>query len=310
MKRRTAALSITAIVGLFAGLATPAHASTGSITGTSEIAHFDISTHQQPENLVLAPDGSVDLTFNRSREVGSLSSNGKLTILATLPQDAAGTAFVSGIVRISDGTLYVNYNAGSLSGIWHIPPTGGTPQRIVAIPTAGWLNGLGYDAQQNTLYATDSILGAVWKISLADDTASIWAQDTQLQPTTTTGIGANGLKIQDGAVWVSNTSAGTLLSIPISQNLTAGTVTVAAQGVIGIDDFAFTPNGDVVAAQNPISQASIIDPHTGVHTTVLTAANGLSNPTSVAVNGSSVYIASGAYLTGTDPNLLEGTLVE
>ena len=117
MHRRTAALSFTAIIGLSAGLAAPAHADVVSISDTSEIAHFDASTAQQPENLALAPDGSVYLTFNRSREVGRLSRDGELTILATLPQDTAGNAIVSGIVRLSDGTLYVNYNAGSQSGL-------------------------------------------------------------------------------------------------------------------------------------------------------------------------------------------------
>jgi len=37
---------------------------------------------------------------------------------------------------------------------------------------------------------------------------------------------------------------------------------------------------------------------------VLTAADGIENPTSVAVRGKTVYVASGAYLTHTDPNLL------
>jgi hypothetical protein len=37
---------------------------------------------------------------------------------------------------------------------------------------------------------------------------------------------------------------------------------------------------------------------------VLTSADGLSNPTSVAVAGHTIYIPSAAYLTGSDPNLL------
>lgn len=310
MHRRTTALSLTAAVGLFTGFAAPAHAESIAISDTTEIAHFDVSALQQPENLALAPDGSIDLTFNRSREVGRLNQDDELTILATLPQDTTGSAIVSGIVVMGDGTMYVNYNAGSQSGIWRIPTDGGTPQQVVAMPAAGWLNGLAYDAQQGALYATDSTLGAVWKISLTDDTASIWAQDTQLQPSTASGKGANGLKVHDGDVWVSNTTLGTLLRIPISQNGAAGTVSVAAQGVTGIDDFAFASDSQVVAAQNSLSQASVIDVNSGVHTTALTAADGLSNPTSVAVLGDTVYIASGAYFTGTDPNLLEGTLVK
>ncbi|MBE8517388.1 hypothetical protein ILP97_07690 [Amycolatopsis sp. H6(2020)] len=37
---------------------------------------------------------------------------------------------------------------------------------------------------------------------------------------------------------------------------------------------------------------------------LLTAADGLQTPTSVAVHGSKVYVPSAAYLTNTDPHLL------
>jgi hypothetical protein len=39
-------------------------------------------------------------------------------------------------------------------------------------------------------------------------------------------------------------------------------------------------------------------------TVALTSADGLDNPTSVAVRANTAYIASGAYFSGTDPNLL------
>lgn len=305
----TVALAAIALTGITGALGVPVYAADApSITGAHEVAHFDVSAQQQPENLVLEPDGSVDLTFNRALEVGRVSPDGSLTILATLPQAAAGNALVTGIVRMADGTLYVNYAAGGQSGIWRIPPNGGTPQQVVAVPGAQALNGLAYDAGQRALYATDSSLGVVWKISLAQGTASIWAQGTLLQPTTATGKGANGVKVHDGAVWVSNTTLGTLLRIPIQRDGTAGATSVAAQDVTGIDDFAFAPDGEVVAAQNPLSEASIVNVHTGAHTLVLTAADGLSNPTSVAIRGNTVYIASGAYFTRTDPNLLAATL--
>jgi sugar lactone lactonase YvrE len=307
--RRTAILATAGLVGLAAGLGTPAYAAdTLSISDAHVVTHFDVSAYQQPENLVLEPDGSVDLTFNRALEVVRLSPAGTLTTLATLPQDTAGYALVSGIVRMPDGTLYVNYVAGTRSGIWRIPPNGGTPRQVVAVPGAEGLNGLAYDAAENSLYATDSSLGVVWKISLTKDTAEIWAQGTQLQPATAGGKGANGLKVQDGAVWLSNTTLGTLLRIPIQRDGTAGATSVVAQGLTGIDDFAFAPSGEVVAALDGISQAAIVNVQTGTHTIVLTAADGLSNPTSVAIRGNAVYIASGAYLTRTDPNLLVGTL--
>jgi hypothetical protein len=41
---------------------------------------------------------------------------------------------------------------------------------------------------------------------------------------------------------------------------------------------------------------------------VLTGADGLQNPTSLAVRGSTGYIASGAYFTNDDPNVLAARL--
>jgi hypothetical protein len=142
----------------------------------------------------------------------------------------------------------------------------------------------------------------VWKVSLRSGTASVWAQGAALQPLNSPGFGANGIKVHDGAVWVSNTDQGTLLRIPIGAHGTAGAVTTVAQGLPAIDDFAFS--GDtVVAAQNFVSEVSLVHPD-GTHQTVLTSTDGLSNPTSIAVRGSTVYVASGAYFTHVDPNLL------
>ncbi|MFG2847168.1 hypothetical protein ACGF12_28940 [Kitasatospora sp. NPDC048296] len=47
----------------------------------------------------------------------------------------------------------------------------------------------------------------------------------------------------------------------------------------------------------------------GSHTVVLTAADGLQNPASLARRGDTVYIADAAYFTATDPNLLSARLL-
>jgi sugar lactone lactonase YvrE len=167
------------------------------------------------------------------------------------------------------------------------------------------LNGLAADWGQDALYATDSNADTVWKISLKTGTASLWAQGAYLEPTAGEGpIGANGIKVHDGAVWVSNTNRGTLLRIAIGAHGTAGGVTTVAQGLTAIDDFAFTGHGNtVIAALDYTDEVAIVQPD-GAHHIVLTATDGLSNPTSIAVRGSTVYVPSGAYFTHVDPNLL------
>jgi sugar lactone lactonase YvrE len=283
-----------------------AFGATAPLTDVREAVHFGITAQQQPENITLEPNGAADMTFQRARQVAKVTTSGKIRVLATLPASTTGAATAAGIVRTADGTLYVNYNAGAHSGIYRIPAGGGTPVLVAAMPDVAVLNGLALDASSDTLYATDSTSGTVWQVSLKTRTASLWAQGTAFQrdPSTGSGLGVNGIKVHDGAVWVTNTGQGTLLRVPIKRDGTAGTVTTQATGLSGVDDFAFTGRGDqVLAAQNGVNEVSLISSD-GTHETVLTATDGLENPTSVAVRGSTVYVASGAYLTRTDPNLL------
>jgi hypothetical protein len=301
--------STTALAGVTAALiAAPADAATPSLTGAHIIADFSYGTKQQPENLALESNGSADLTFNFSLQVGRVTTTGALTNLSTLPEDSGDNALVSGIIRLDSGSLLVNYNAGTSSGVWSVPADGGTATQLVSIPGAGWLNGMTYDPSKRVLYLTDSTLGEVWKVSLSTDTASVWATGTALQPGGTPGSkGANGIKLYNGAIYVGNTSAGTLLRIPIDADGTAGPTSTVASGLTGIDDFAFTGDGYVIAAQNPANEVSIVNPSTGTSTIALTSTDGLDNPTSIAVSGSTVYITNGAYLTGSDPNLMLAT---
>lgn len=297
--QRTTLLSALVLAGLAAAQGTAASAATPPVSGARIVAHFDLAAQQQPENIALEPDGSADVTFVGARQVARVTPQGKITVLATLPASASGSAGAMGIVRAVDGALFVNYNAGEDSGVWRIPPCGGTPVQVAALPTVTFLNGLAQDPRDGTLYATDTDSGTVWRVSPHGGSASVWASD---------GPGANGVKVHGGAVWVSNTGNGTILRFPIGPHGAAGPATVWAQGVNDIDDFAFTGSGDtVLAAQNSRSTLDLVRPD-GTQQVVLTAADGLSNPTSVAVRGATVYVPSAAYFTGTDPNLLVAKL--
>jgi hypothetical protein len=103
---------------------------------------------------------------------------------------------------------------------------------------------------------------------------------------------------------VSNLDKGTVLRIPLTRHGDAGPVETRAFGLVDIDDFAFTGHGDaLLAAINADNEIALVKPG-GRHKVVLTGADGLENPTSLAVRGTTAYIASGAYFTNDDPNLL------
>ena len=284
-------------------------------TGARVVTHFDLAAGQQPENVALAPDGVAYATFATGRQIARITPNGSMRILATLPAPAdggvntpvLGFALTTGIVRDSHGTLYFLYATGTanLTGVWRLRP-GGKPERIAALPATGLPNGLALDERSGNLYVADSVLGTIWRVAKNGGPAKAWSTAPELA--STAFLGANGLKLRGGAVWGTNLDKGTVLRIPIDHRGLAGTVQIRATGLTGIDDFAFTGHGNqLVAALNGPNTVVLIQPN-GTTKTLLTATDGLQNPTSIAVRGTTAYIFSVAYLTQQDPNLIHTRL--
>ena len=303
------AFTASAIPAFAAAPSSPSSPSSVFVTDARVVAHFDFTAGQQPENITLEPNGDADVTFAYAHQVARVTPQGTITILATLPAAPSGTTAASGIVRTSDGTLYVNYLdiGGTESGIWRISRNG-SAEPVAALPDAGFLNGLALDPGTGALFTVDSFAGTVWKVWPRTGKAEVWASGQDLQPTAPGGFGVNGLKVHGGSVWVTNSSQGTLLRIPILPDGSAGTTVVAATGLASIDDFSFTGHGNtVLAAQPGLNQVDLIASG-GASRAVLTAADGISGPSSVAVSGRTVYVTSAAYATGVDPNLLMARL--
>ncbi|MFK0114633.1 SMP-30/gluconolactonase/LRE family protein [Streptomyces sp. NPDC090994] len=308
-----------ALAGMALGLATvpaPAGAATPPLSRPHVVAHFDRPAGQAAESVVVEPDGSADVGLVLSRQIAHVSLDGRVEVLATmsLPADGGvntpvvGTANVTGIERTSDGTLYFLYSAGDggLTGLWKLPPGGGEPTRVAALPATSFANGLARDDRTGDFYVTDSTRGRVWRVPPHGGTATVWADGPALAPTGF--FGANGVKVHDGAVWVSNTDRGTILRIPLTATGGAGRPRVEASGLDSVDDFAFTGRGDqLLAALNLPSEVVLVTPGRPART-VLDARDGLQNTTSVAVTGTTAYVTSGALTTGGDANLLTARL--
>ncbi|MEU8620150.1 hypothetical protein [Streptomyces sp. NPDC048623] len=305
-----AAAAGTALTVLAAG---PAAAGDPTVTNPHIVAHFDFAAGQNAENIALEPDGSADITFAFAHQVARVGQDGGTEILATLPEvpgavTLVGGAIATGIARAHDGTLYVNYVTGKReTGIWRLSPDGDLRQ-IGFFPANAVPNGLALDEECGTLYTADSALGTVWSLPVTGGEPTAWATGDALEPTAELPFGANGLKVHDGAVWVSNSARGTLLRIPIGPgpDHAAGPVETRATGLTAIDDFAFTGHGDtVLAALIQANKLELVRPD-GTHKTVLTDKDGLDNPTSVAVHAKKVYVNSAAYFNtlDPDPNLL------
>jgi DNA-binding beta-propeller fold protein YncE len=247
--------------------------------------------------------------------IARFERDGAVRVLATLPLPAdggvntplGGAAAPTGITRATDGTIFFAYAAGDsrLTGLWALRP-GKPPRRIAALPVESFPNGIALNEATGEIYVADSVLGTVWKVPRRGGAAQAWSGNAALAPVPF--IGANGLKVHRGAVWVSNTDAGTLLRIPIARDGSAGPVRVRATGLTGIDDFAFTGRGDkVLAALFTPNRVVLVDGY-GPGRTVLDATDGTQNPTAIAVYGSAVVVTNSARGTGVDPNLITARL--
>jgi hypothetical protein len=315
MAARFAAKTTAVAVGLALAAAVPAAAAPSAVSDPHIVAHFDFAAGQEPENITLEPDGSADLSLADQHSIARVSRSGQVRILDTLPAPADGgvnTPLVGharqfGIVRAPDGTLFVVYDTGTadLTGIWRLRPGSHTPTRIAPLPADGLANGMALDPRTGFLYVADSVQGVVRRVSDHGGTPTVWASGGGL--TSNGSFGANGVKVHHGAVWVSNSQQGLLLRIPIGRHGDAGPMRTEAM-VAGVDDFVFTGSGDtVLAAINGASQVALVRPD-GTRSVVLTMADGLQNPTSMAVRGHTLYVSSAAYSTQTDPNLLLANL--
>jgi hypothetical protein len=308
-------LSSTALaVALATTAGTPAHASAPPVGHARVLAHLDQAAGQQPENIALEPDGSADLTFAYTGQVARVGLTGRVRVIAQIPVPGDGDVpgdhhkiFLGGIVRAPDGALYVAVSTGTAggTGVYRVRP-GAAPVRIAALPPDGFLNGMAADWPAGRLYVADSAHPVIWSVPVRGGAPAEWATGDALTPVG--GFGANGVKVHGGAVWVSNIGAGTLIRLPVRRDGTSGAAHVVADGLGPIDDFAFADGGrTVLAAINQENRVVTID-RSGRVTEALTSADGLDNPTSVAVRGRDVYVTDGAYFGGGDPNLLIASL--
>jgi hypothetical protein len=241
--------SFAAVVFLALGLATPALSQDGSGDAVQTVASFDSPAFL--ENLIVEPDQSIILTSYLDRTLRSVTASGQVTTVATLP------AHPVGIVRLGDGFLISAHGASFTEG----PAFTSTNQVLVlngqgrvvntvAAPDARFLNGM-VEIGPDAVLIADSIAGLIWRFTPSSGALAPWLSDERLtlnpkaQPFRPA---ANGLKLHDGRLFVSNSSRGTLHSVGLSASLEPeGELTLlAAPGPV--DDFAFGPDGVLYGA--------------------------------------------------------------
>jgi sugar lactone lactonase YvrE len=308
--RPASALAAIALVALVLP-ATASHAAAAASrhrdAAVHVVASFDPAQGQNPENLAVAPDGTVYVTWLFAHSVAAIRPDGSQAVVPLPPGEASGIA----IDPARPGRLTVALISADPDtvGIWAIPlgafHGAGAPARLIPLPAGAFPNGITY-AADDTLYIADSARGLILRVAPGATSVATWLSSGLLTPTGASfgGVplpGVNGLKVHHGQLYATNTARGLLLRIPIEASA-AGSPVIARAG-LALDDFAISPGGVVTAALNISNQLVRFSPTGPVVVLAGKAHDGVENPSAVAFGAHhQLFITSSAYF-GSHPAL-------
>lgn len=340
MRNFTRMLLGLAVVGLVVGQGPGVAAAPGvpdpgnldQVTVVAELPSGDLGAFGES----MAPDGRGGVIVSVTSwgpEDGSGPNLGQLwrvglngTMSKFGPQiDLSPVGMLMGVAVDDQGRVFVALNNfGTDYGMVEDPPSGvlrvtpGTARRVLTLPDSAVPNGLA--EHEGRLYVTDS-LGSVWTGSTtgAPAQADRWFTSELLEPISEFGMGANGITVGKGSLYVTSYEQGSVVRIPIRKNGEAGTATVMAAdaSLVGADGIAFDREGRLwIAVNGEIDWMwwEVVDPgrvvmidQVGAVVPVLTPAGSLDYPTQVLPGpDGALLVVNGSFLFGT-PNVVAFT---
>ncbi len=243
------------------------------------------------ENLAVLTDDSIALAVHTSNAV-EVVHNGSLLRSINLPVPTTGL-----VARQNGGFYIAGGEPGKSPGrVWQVEPDG-RAELVVEVADALFLNGL-TPLTEDILLAAESLLGRIYKFDLRSKKSEVWFEDQALSKITTFPFlpGANGIKVYDSYVYVTNTDRATVIRIKVEADGTAGAWQLVAESLRG-DDFAFDEEGSIYFAthiENSIVRLSA----NGDRIAVAGSKEGMAGSTSVAF-GRDIKDRTHAYVTTT-----------
>ena len=275
MRPRTllaAALTVTALLIP----AAPAHAA-----DVETLVSFDMNAGEAPEGIAMDKRGDIFVSLTAPvSEIRKVSPDGEMTTLADLGLGGFGPL---GLAVDAQGNVYVAAASfdPDTQGVYRLTPDG-TATRLPGTGAIAFPNGLAFD-QRGNLYVADST-GAVWRIPRGGS-AELWSDDPLLVGDGSAGagvpIGANGITYRTNEIVVGNSDLGTLISIPILPDGSAGDATVLLDdpAIFGIDGLTVDAHGTIYACV--IVQSTVVRIHGDDVETLADADDGITSASSI-----------------------------
>ncbi|MGH2445592.1 MAG: SMP-30/gluconolactonase/LRE family protein [Candidatus Limnocylindria bacterium] len=198
----------------------------GSVAGSGVIVAFDAAAGEFPEGIALDHSGDMYVSLAVTGEIRRIAEDGTQSTFHRFNPGTAGLG-VLGLAATKRGTIYaaVPSNAPDAHGVWAIT-SGGEATRLPGSAAMVFPNGIARD-NHGTLYVTDSISGAIWRIPHGG-TAELWLADPLLAGTGALNgpgapLGANGIALDRSRLLVANTDRKQVVEVPIDHAGAPGT---------------------------------------------------------------------------------------
>jgi sugar lactone lactonase YvrE len=313
---------VVAIVALVGVAAASIWATQTQAEGAVEVVKaFDNAKSELPEGIAMDKAGNLYVSLGPPIFVGGgygaiykIGKDGSEGFLVEYPDGPAP----AGLAVDPSGTLFYALPAheDEIRGVYRLAK-GGEPARLQGTEKILLPNGIALDKRGN-LYVSDSISGAIWRVSaMGDREAEVWIQHPLLAgcDDPNNGFGANCVAFWRDELYVANTAKGLLVSVPRMADASAGTPRLVAgiadcdptfDDLDAMDGIALDVEGNVYALLVLQDRFVRIDPSNGSHTLLLDQTDGLHNGASITFgtgegDGKSVFISNYAVLPIGDP---------
>jgi sugar lactone lactonase YvrE len=251
------------------------------------VVTFDAEASQLPEGVAVDADGNVFVSWSPLGELVKVAAGSDTAQpFGGVEGLMEGDPGLLGLATDADGNVYggvVSTNPDA-NGVWKFDAETGDAERIKGSEGIMLANAIAFD-EDGTMYVTDSIAGAVWRVKEGEP-AELWIQDALLEGDGSFGypfpIGANGIAVGGDHVYVAVTETGLIVAIPVADDGSAGSPSVWSEMEEGVlpDGLTIDGEGHLYIAAPTVNQ--ILRVHEdGTVETLAEESDGLDAPSSL-----------------------------
>ena len=253
--------------------------------------NFNPALGELPEGVAVDKVGNVYVGLAPLGKIVKFNPKGGVSDFAFLPPPTPFGIGILGLAVDAPGNVYAGLFSGdeATQGVYKVDRDGNS-ERLPGTEAITFPNALAFDKRGN-LYVTDTIIGAVWRIS-PDGSVEMWIQDETLvgfilpdPGAPPFPIGANGIVYRHGSLYVANSTEAQIVRIPVLKDGSAGSPEIFVKDPVELsvlDGIALDVHGNIYGVVITQSKLVKIDAQTKEIKTLATAEDGLDFPASLS----------------------------